>query len=258
MIEEILESLNLDKEQAKIYFHLLEFGPSTAGQLAKKMAIARTTLYHNLQQMTDKGVIIRTLKYGVRNFAAEHPQKIYQLFQKKIDYLSSQQKRFHNLMPELEKKISGHLFKPTLQIFEGEKGIENALKDTILYRDIETLSFWPVKSMLEIATPQFFNFLNKERVAANNSIRAIWPENYREVDLKKNQFFGATKELKRKVRIAPSGLEFSMGYMIYSNKVLFISSRHEMFAFIVESADLAAVQRAQFEFIWNSSSELKI
>lgn len=257
MIDELFSSLGLDKEQTSIYFHLLENGSATAGTLAKKIHVPRATLYYMLQQLTDKGIILRSLKYGVRTFTAQHPQKILQLFQQKIDLYAQQQERFKTLLPALEQKMAKHYFRPTFQIYEGEQGIQSALRDTILYRDVETLSFWPVKVMTEIAPPSFFHYLNKERVEANNSLRAIWPDNYKEVDFKKNSFFEASKKLKRTVRIAPKGVDWSMGYMIYANKVLFISSRHEMFAFIVESADLAAVQRTQFEFIWNQSTKLE-
>ncbi|NDF12418.1 MAG: hypothetical protein EB060_06375 [Proteobacteria bacterium] len=256
MLEELFSSLGLDRDQTSIYFHLLENGSATAGVLAKKIPVPRATLYYMLQQLTDKGIIIRSLKFGVRTFTAQHPQKIMQLFQQKVDLYSQQREKFKLLMPELEHKMAKHYFRPTFQIYEGEQGIQNALRDTILYRDVETLSFWPLKVMTEIAPPAFFDYLNRERVAANNSLRALWPENYTDIDLKKFHFFGASKELKRTVRIAPAGIDWSMGYMVYANKVLFISSRHEMFAFIVESADLAAVQRVQFEFMWQQSKQL--
>lgn len=256
MLEELFSSLELDKSQTGIYFHLLENGSSTAGELAKKIHVPRATLYYMLQQLTEKGIILRSLKYGVRTFTAQQPQKILQIFQQKIDHYSKQQEKFKALVPDLERKMAKHYFTPTFQFYEGAKGIQNALKDTILYRDVETLSFWPIKIMSEIAPPDFFDFLNRERVAANNSLRAIWPQNYKEVDFSKHKFFGAGKDLKRTVRVAPSGIDWSMGYMIYSNKVLFISSRREMFAFIVESADLAEVQRVQFEYIWSNSTKI--
>jgi hypothetical protein len=49
-----------------------------------------------------------------------------------------------------------------------------------------------------------------------------------------------------------------MGYWIYGNKVLFISSRKESFAFIVESLELTQLLRSQFDFFWKNSKPFKI
>ncbi len=41
-------------------------------------------------------------------------------------------------------------FQPKLQLFEGADQLKNILKDMLLYRDMETQSFWPIKKMIEV------------------------------------------------------------------------------------------------------------
>lgn len=43
-----------------------------------------------------------------------------------------------------------------------------------------------------------------------------------------------------------------MGYIIFDNKVIFISSKSEGYAFVVESDEFTALQKVQFESLWKS------
>jgi hypothetical protein len=88
------------------------------------------------------------------------------------------------------------------------------------------------------------------------SIRVIWPQD-KTSDVEKNIFLAPGKEVLREVRLAPEGVEFSMGYWAYGNKVMFMSSKAENFGFIVESKELRQLLKTQFEILWNISKPLK-
>ena len=79
----------------------------------------------------------------------------------------------------------GATISPKFQLFEGKEGMKLVLKDMLLYRDIETKSYWPIKAMLEILSEDFFKTLNKERIQRHLITRAIWPQN-QIVDIKKH------------------------------------------------------------------------
>jgi len=101
------------------------------------------------------------------------------------------------------------------------------------------------------------NEFNKKRVRNNISIRVIWPLD-KSVDVKNDIFLAPGKEVKREVRIAPEGIDFSMGYWAYGSKVMFMSSRLENFGFIVESRELRQLIKTQFEVLWNISQPIKV
>ena len=175
MIEEILESLELDRQEIAIYFELLEGGAQTAGALAKKLGLARPTLYGMLQKMHDKGVVVRSMRHGVRTFTAEPPAKLSQIFQKRIERLQAHHAAYLQLLPELESKRGGQLGAPKFQYYEGREGVQSVLKDMLMYSNAETFAFWPIKSMIGILSPDFFRYHNKERIRNNLYTRAIWP-----------------------------------------------------------------------------------
>jgi len=252
MLNNILSGLGLTTEETNTYVLLLELGPTTVGNLAQKMGKPRPSLYGFLKRLQEKGMVVQSLKFGTKTFLAEPPEKITLLFKQKIEDLENKQKLYNNILPELEKTIPSKFLNPKFQLYEGENGLKHVLKDMLLYRNVETQAFWPIKAMLEILSPEFFRYHNKERIRNKISIRAIWSA-HQAVDIKDYPYLGSREELRRELRIAPKEINFSMGYWIYKNKAAFISSRKESFGFIIESKELVDMLLSQFELVWKLS-----
>lgn len=256
MLENIFASLGLEAEEAKVYTFLLETGSIPAGVLAKKIGIPRSSVYGFLKRLQEHNLVVESLKGGIKIFSAETPEKINLLFRQQQEALSKNQELFKNLLPALTPKESGRLITPKVQLFEGASGLQSALKDMLLYYDMETIAVWPIKAMVDILSPDFFRYLNKERIKNNLYTRAIWPQN-QTVDIKQHPYLGVGEAFKREIRLAPDEMDFSMGYWIYGNRVVFISSRKESFGFIIESVELVETLKAQFEIVWGLSQPMK-
>ena len=125
----------------------------------------------------------------------------------------------------------------------------------LLYRDIETQAFWPQKKMVEILGGAFLRYHNKERIKNRLFVRAIWPQQQK-VEIKNHPYFGSGGKFLREIRIAPPGIDFHMGYWIYGNKIVFISSTRENFGFIIQSQEMAQMLKTQFEILWQISRPL--
>lgn len=256
-LTDILVALGFTAEEIRIYVALLEHGASTAGALSRKSGTVRSSLYGMLKRLQDGGLITQTLQGGVKCFVALEPEKISLLFEDRISALQQKHDLYQTLLPALRAKRPTNLLKPTFQVFEGEEGMRNILKDMLLYRNMETQAFWPIKQMLDVLSPDFFRYLNKVRIESNLYTRAIWPPK-QVVDVAMHPYLGVGDAFRREIRIAPQGVDCSMGYWIYGNKVAFISSRREAFGFIIESAELAQMLLTQFEVLWKLSQPLAV
>jgi len=254
MIENMLIKFGLKDEEIKAFLFLLENGEQTAGNLAKKTGLSRPSLYGFMQKLQKLGLIIESQKNGVKIFVACKKEKIISLFDEKITELEEGKKSFSSIYEEVIK--TGLSISPKFQFFEGKDGLKQVLKDMLLYKDLETVAYWPIKSMMEILSEDFFKTLNKERIQNKLYTRAIWPQN-QIVDLKKYPYLGTGKSFLREIRLAPKDIDFSMGYWIYGYKVAFISSKKEAFGFIIESKDLVEMLLSQFEIMWKLSKPIK-
>jgi sugar-specific transcriptional regulator TrmB len=253
MIDATLEKLGLRDEEVKTFLYLLENGEQTAGNLAKKTGLSRPSLYGFLKKLEAKGLIIESQKNGVKTFSASREDKVKALLDERIRELEKGKSEIEKAFLEMQKgEIS---INPKFQLFEGSNGLRNILRDVLLYRDIQTMSYWPIKSIIDTVSADFFRKLNIERIKQRIYVRAIWPQNQM-IDIKKQTFMGGGKLFYRETRIAPPQISFSMGYWIYGNKVAFISSKKEAFGFIVESKEFVEMLTSQFELVWGASTYL--
>jgi HTH-type transcriptional regulator, sugar sensing transcriptional regulator len=251
-LDAILKALDLDELEANTYHLLLRYGSVTAGELTRKMGIPRSSLYGVLHRLCEHGLVGESLEQGTKTFTAEPPDKINLLFGKRIEQLTDYQQQFRKLLPELKKKNSSTALRPRLEMFEGAEGLQGVMKDMLLYYDLETFALWPIKNMLEVLSPEFFRYLNKERIKNNLYTRAIWPANHG-VDLRTHPYLGVGPKFKREIRVAPEGIDFPMGYWSYGRKTAFISSQKESFGFLIDSEELSETLKVQFQALWKIS-----
>jgi sugar-specific transcriptional regulator TrmB len=256
-LESILQSLGLDELEVKTYLLLLRMGTVQAGGLAGKLGVPRSSLYGVLTRLKERGLIHEVTRKGVKWFGAERPEHFTVLFNQQIESLEKQRAMLQALLPELKKPGVRRAARPRLQLFEGPDGVQHVLRDMLLYSDLETLALWPIRAMLEILSPAFFRFLNKERIRQRLYTRAIWPRS-QVVSVREHPYLGVGDVFRREIRVAPDEIDFTMGYWIYGDRVAFLSSTRESFGFILESAELIETLRSQFEIIWRLSTPLKV
>lgn len=257
MLKELFPQLGLTAIESETYLALLEHGPTNAGSLAKKNGLPRSSLYGFLAHLAEKGLVRQSQKYNVKLWEAVPPERISQLLADQITALKSAQTNFSHLLPTLKKQPAADLTLPRIHYFEGRDQVRQSYKEILLYRDITSESFWPIKDMIEVLGPKVFIDLNRERIKRHNYIRAVWPAN-KVVDIKKYPFLGVGPKFLREIRQAPPGVTCSMGYWLFANNTLLVSSRRESFGLIVESSEFKQLLKTQFEVLWKLSRPIKV
>ncbi|MCC7305337.1 MAG: helix-turn-helix domain-containing protein [Alphaproteobacteria bacterium] len=257
MIQELLEILGFKEEEVKTYLALLDRGGCTAGDLAKFTGMPRPTVYGYLEKLTAQGLVSQGLRRGVKIFTPEPGEKIRVLYKRKIEELRAKEKLLDSVIPELEKRSGLNLLRPRMQFFEGQEGIQNLLLDILEYKDIKSYTMWPIMAMRDIITPDFLYYHNKIRIRRNITIRAIWQRD-QTLSLGAPPDLGSGGRYLRDIRLAPESMKFKMGVWFYANKAAFISSRLESFAFLIESAEMIDLLRAQHDTIWGISQPIDI
>lgn len=257
MLENIFKKIGLKTVHTQVYMQLLDSASISAGRLAKIMNLNRQSIYEYLHDLSKIGLVTQSEKQGVKVWQASSPDKIREILNEQTNQIETVKNSLLDILPKLKARQKVDFITPKFTFYEGRDGIRQIFKDVLLYHDIETLAFWPVKNMIEVVGREFLEkYVTKERLSRNISVRFIAPKN-KMVDIEKYPFFGSNARLKRQVRIAPHNIDYSMGYWIYSNKVAFISSKKESFGFIVESKELVQLQENQFEVMWNLSKKIE-
>jgi predicted transcriptional regulator len=256
MFDQILLALDLKPNQISIYNFLLENIQSTAGNISKKLKLPRTTVYDALIKLKEKSLVQEITDKKAKIFLAKEPQNIKLALEQKIENLKTNCENFDQKILEYSSKNSDKLKYPRFEVFYGEQELKNAMFDLITTNDSMTLALWPINKMMETLSPEFFNYLNKVRIRNNIYTKALWP-NGSIPNINEHPYLGCGEGFLREIRILPKGVDFSMGYWIYENKVVFISSKLESFGFIIESSDLVGLLTAQFNHLWSKSKPIK-
>jgi sugar-specific transcriptional regulator TrmB len=254
-IEDILQGLGVKEEAARGYVTLLDMGGGTAGDLARKMGMPRPTLYGYLDQLVSVGLATQGLRLGVKVYVPEPVRKVKLLLQKQVEEIRAREKAFDKILPQIESKASGRYLRPRFQAFEGREALESCMENILKYPNLKTLTLWPIKAAIEATSADFFHYFNKERIRRNIYVDAIWPKKHA-VEMKRYPFMGGGEMFRREIRMAPEDIDFTTGCWIYANKVMFISSRMESSAYIIESEDLVKSMSSYHAFIWARSTPI--
>lgn len=243
-IAEILAEIDIPDPARKIYTSLLEKGRASARTLALRTGITRTSVYDQIKLLRDKGLVTEVFTNGKTFFEVSDIRKLSILLDEQMEKLCAQKKYLAENLTTLAAK--SQTAQPKVRFFEGREGAQQLLKDLLWYDDITLYLYWPYEQMLDFLGKDFLLWFSARRAARDISIRTIWGARPKKsvADI----FIDDGPDVERR-SIESSDLP-PMGYMIYDNKVAFISSQKESFGFIVESVEFVALQRMQFDVLW--------
>lgn len=249
MIDNLLKSLNFSDKESKVYLALLEIGSSKASDIAEKSDLNRTSVYDILEVLLKKGIISKYKRDEATYFTAQEPKQLLNYLdrekEEKVKEIESQKKKVSELLPQLISLQNIYTTKPKVQFFEGEKGMREAYEDTLNSRGT-ILAYANVDTMHK-GLPNFFPEYYKRRVEKKIFIKAIIPRNKLSIERAKHN-----QEEMRDTRFLPEeNMTFSPEMNIYNNKIL-IASWKEKMPILIESKELADLQKLIFNITWNS------
>jgi len=235
-----LKQYGLDDREAALYLACLELGPSLVWRIARKANIKRTTVYLVAESLKQKGLLSEFRnKHGI-NYVAEPPEYL-------IENLKMRQQRIQGIIPELRALSNREITKPRITFYEGKEGIREVCDDSLRKENTEVLFMSSLVDIYKIISP---NYDSEHYIPArlNNKIkiRMLVSRNlYTEALAKKDE-----DEL-RETRFLPKEFRFTASQFIYQNKIAYVSSERELVGAIIESVDIAELERQKYEMIWN-------
>ncbi|MFA5776932.1 MAG: helix-turn-helix domain-containing protein [Parcubacteria group bacterium] len=248
MIKELLKQLNFSEKETGIYLALLELGSAKAKEISRKTGLNRTTIYNICDELLQKGLISKYKKGASTYFNALEPKHLLTYLdrekEEKVKEVEKQKQKVSELLPQLVSLQNIYSTKPKVQFFEGEKGMREAYEDTLESKEI-ILAYANVETMHE-GLPNFFPEYYKRRAEKKIFIRAIVPKN--KLSIERSTY---NQEEMRDTRFLPEEATFSPEVNIYNNKIL-IASWKEKMAIIIESKELADLQKLTFNLLWNT------
>ncbi len=234
-----LKEFGLSENEIRVYIALLKAGESTAQTVAKHAKLPRTTTYHLLESLLQKGLVSFAVKETIKYFHSISPRKL-------VEILEDKKRLVQDVLPELNALAETIKQKPRVVLFEGTKGIKSVLEDT-LEEDKVIYHYGDILSLQNVL-PYIFPHYIKKRVEKKISIKIICKREEPHTELLKT-----SKQELREFVFVPRNYIFKSSVFIYSGKVAILSLQKEpYYGIIIEDEDFYETQKNLFELLWKA------
>jgi len=238
-LEKTLKNYGLSEKQAKIYLACLELGSASVQKISQKAGLARSTTYEVLETLKAQGLISTFQKKRVQYFSAEEPQKVINLAKEKANLMEQ-------ALPQLRAMYGQAKTQPTVRFYQGKQGMKLIVEE-MLKEAKEVLAFSSADDLF--ATLDYFPGFVEKRVKQKIPARVILRDSAK---ARERQRLGS-QEL-RQVKIIPADYEYHGLVFIWDKKIAMFSFKDDLTALIIESEELAKIQKAMFGIIWRGLS----
>ncbi|MBI2662710.1 helix-turn-helix domain-containing protein [Candidatus Woesearchaeota archaeon] len=118
MKEQVLMSLGLSQNEAKVYVSLIEKGFSSATKIAEASGIHRVNVYDSIARLKERGLASEMIYEGKKGYQASPPAMLKNILMEK-------EIKLNKIIPELELNNTLNKNEQTVQIYEGYDYIRN-------------------------------------------------------------------------------------------------------------------------------------
>lgn len=228
--KQLLKSLGLSQDQAAVYMAALELGSANVQQISRKSGVKRTTIYHFLDDLKQRGIITETTKRKRSMYSAVAPDQLLEIEKTRLGELE-------HILPELRAIQNESRIKPRVTFYEGVEGIKEVYAD-ILKDKKDIAAFEDLENMKKILPKQFYEWFPAERAKRDIIYRGISRDSAEAREFAENdpKFLRTTKLLK--------SADWKTAINIYGDKVALVSFRTKIpFSVLIEDQNIAETLR---------------
>ena len=240
MVEELLRSIGLSKNEAKIYLALLELGPSLMGEICGKTKIHRRNVYDSIEMLKNKGFISSTIINNRNVFEAINPKRILDILDEKKAYIQS-------ALPDL--LANKNIKQNSIRVYTGLSGRKVIFEDKLNYREEQYVlgAHEPSKRR-----SLFIENYHKRRIMKKIPLKMLFISNDKDAAKK----FSKYKFVK--ARLLPDKFKSPIAINIYGDKtaILLGSQNLEPVTILIEDRGLAEDFKIYFQMLWGISRPL--
>ncbi|NCF75030.1 MAG: hypothetical protein GWO87_00905 [Xanthomonadaceae bacterium] len=243
-IEDKLKNLGISRKEAKIYIAALKIKKVTVAQIAVATEIKRTTVYHCLDSLIEKGLISKITKDDKKYYFAENPKaSLNNLLREQKDIIA-------DVLPKLKNIFGQDGFQPEIRIYRHKRGIKKVFENILTCQEKIDRYYISDFNVEDLLGEKFVDEFVKKRIKAGIKSLSLRSFKYKP---RREKGILHIKQL-REARFMPGEVNIKPYICIYDNKVAVISSKEEHLGFIIESKDFSDAQKAIFDIIWNNTA----
>ncbi|MFA6429545.1 MAG: helix-turn-helix domain-containing protein [Patescibacteria group bacterium] len=242
-IKQALMEIGISPKEVEVYLAMLELGPASVQDIAKKAGVNRTTTYVMLEGLQRHGLMSSFEKGKKTMFVAENPQRLVNIISAQVMAVEEKRSHVQSLMPRLLAIFNAIEDKPKVRFFEGEEALSMIRREIVDLRQ-EIFEVMAVdESMLTIASTR-----GEERIALNQQGQV------------RGKILMAIKPGCQPMKIGSPHAEvrvfnyeafpFSGSLEVVGKRIYILTTKSRGLGIVIESQEVATMMRALLEAIW--------
>src|SRR6185437_8435894 len=135
-----LKQLDLSDAEAKLYLTLLQSGPVSVRDLAQTVDIKRTTAYFYIDQLVEKGLIMKLVRGSKKLVAACEPENLKILVEEKIKQANKVQKEFPDILKALTTSLpkEDNNSDAEIKYYKGKNGVKKIYEEALTGKELRS------------------------------------------------------------------------------------------------------------------------
>jgi len=244
-LKECLAEYGLSDKESLVYLSMLELGPASVQDIAKKSGVNRATTYVMIESLKRRG-LMSTFDQGKKTmFVAESPERLKRLIEKDVRLIQEKEERLKEALPSfLALYNSASEDKPNVRFFEGDEGLRT-VREIYLQTRGEILTITALDEEIE----KMSKIDETQRMLLTRQLRGRVL-----VALKPGLKLPIYNKENWQVKFIPYEQYQFMGEMtLFDEKVAIILPKAKPVVFLFENKETRDMLRAMFELIWRGA-----
>jgi sugar-specific transcriptional regulator TrmB len=247
-----LKQLDLSEIEAKLYLNLLKNGPTSVRDLALTIEIKRTTAYFYIDQLVDKGLVMKQVRGSKKLVAANPPETLEHLVEKKVTSANIVEQSFPAILKTLTENLPQHSASVDAEIkyYKGKNGVRKIYEDALRSKEIRA---YVNLSELEEVFPENFKLFD---IALKENHDFKMYEIVEDSPLSRERIERSKQNGQFLYKIMPKGMELTpQDILIYEGKVSIISLKGDIHGIVLRNTDFYNNFRTLFDLNWKILSD---
>ena len=250
-IIEFLQDLGLSSTEQKLYLTGLQMPEAEVTNLIQETEINRTTAYHALGTLRQKGLASEIKSQGKLVYTMVKPEDLEKYLSRKKAAIEKQKQQLvelADLFPSaISEKSSSYVEK-----FEGIEGVKNAVEKALYCKSREWKIIAPKSNFFSQMERSYARYFMETRRSQKIKARSLWEEKF-----SSGSKLSLADLLARKPRYLPKHFtgKFRSVIIIFDDKALFISSASNPSAILVHSSEIIETLEVLFEGLWATAQK---
>lgn len=248
-IVDYLKQLELSEVEAKLYLTLLQTGPASVRDLAQTIEIKRTTAYFYIDQLVDKGLIMKLVKGSKKLVAANEPENLQHLVEEKVANAKEVEKKFPEILKILATSLpqSADAGNAEVRYYKGVNGVKKIYEEALSSKELRSyVNLNDVESFFPENVFSFDKAFQKNKDIKIYEFVEDSPASRKQIEILSQNKRYNFKFLPKDIRINASDI------LLYDGKVAIINLRELTTGVVFHNNDYFNISQELFEHMWRT------